>query len=98
MADRMPWKVRGTMSEKQIINKIALAKEAAAAGVDFSPRFGAVCPWCNAIRLPVYRTMPWIGKMRVRYHRCNNKECVLNILTITVKSLEEDMTNVLENC
>ncbi len=44
----------------------------AAAGVDYTSRFGAVCPWCDK-RTKVYKTMLWEDDIRIRYHLCG--EC-----------------------
>jgi len=66
------------------------AKKKAAAGVDFSPRFGALCPCCGE-RLKVNRTFPWSDGFRARYHLCKNvRRCLLASAEINVKSLEVD--------
>ena len=38
--------------------------------VDYSPRFGGVCPVCAAKRCRVTNTGPWIGTVRERFHKC----------------------------
>ncbi len=61
----------------------------AEAGVDFSPRLGARCPSCGE-RAKIYSTKPWEEAIRIRYHRCDNKICVLCQMGQTIKSVEED--------
>ncbi len=68
---------------------IAEAKEKASAGVDYSPRYGASCPWCGK-RAKITNTTPWEDSIRLRYHRCQNTKCVLNIMNISIKSIEVD--------
>ena len=48
----------------------------AEAGVDYRARTGATCPACGR-RLPIYKTMPWDGTVRIRYHRCQTAGCLL---------------------
>lgn len=72
------------------ITKIAAANQVAAAGVDYSARTGASCPWCGK-RTKIYKTMPWEDNTRIRYHRCENSRCALNSLGVTVKSIEVDL-------
>jgi len=66
-------------------------KQEAQAGVDYSPRDGAICPWCGC-KAKIYRTMPWVGGVRVRYHRCHESGCAMHALNITIKSVQEDPT------
>ncbi|BCL59953.1 hypothetical protein DGMP_06460 [Desulfomarina profundi] len=75
------------------ISKIALAKNRAANGVDYSPRLGGLCPWCGE-KSRIYKTTPWEGNTRIRYHRCKNPGCVLAAMKITIKSIEVDTSNV----
>lgn len=72
-----------------ILTKIFLAKREAAAGVDFSPRHGALCPWCGK-KATIYRTLPWEDATRIRYHRCEHSECPLSALGVGIKSVEVD--------
>ncbi len=81
---------------EDLIKQIAKAKKTAESGVDFSPRYGAICPWCQNTNLSVYRTLPWEDRTRIRYHRCKHAGCPLCELKITVKSLEEDLSSVAE--
>lgn len=75
------------------ISKIVKIKDLAAAGVDYSPRHGAICPWCGG-RAKIIKTLPWEDKLRVRYHRCNAPGCVLASLHTTIKSVEADLSGV----
>ncbi len=72
-----------------IVKKLVIAKGAAASGVDFSPRSGAVCPWCGQ-KAKGYRTLPWEDMTRIRYHRCENLACPLCKMGVTIKSIEVD--------
>lgn len=71
------------------VSRIVMATKEAAAGVDYSSRFGAVCPWCKK-RTKVYKTMSWDGDTRIRYHSCDNIRCVLGSIGISIKSVEVD--------
>ncbi len=79
------------MDRGSLIADIVLAKDEAESGVDYSPRTGARCPWCGA-RARIYRTMPWDGPIRVRYHRCEASGCAIAALGVTIKSIQEDKT------
>ncbi len=68
---------------------IVKAREAAAQGVDFSARYGALCPWCGK-KTKIVRTLPWEGTVRIRYHKCRKSGCVLAASGTTIKSVEED--------
>ncbi len=72
------------------VSRIAAATKEAAAGVDYSSRFGAVCPWCGK-RTKVQTTKPWEDDMRIRYHRCENGKCSLAVMGTNIKSLEVDL-------
>jgi hypothetical protein len=74
---------------RAVFGKVAKAKELAENGVDFSPRHGARCPWCES-KCRIYRTMPWDGNVRVRYHRCERSGCVIASLRVSIKSIEVD--------
>ncbi len=73
--------------------KITKATSKAQAGVDYSPRYGALCPWCGR-RAKIYKTLPWEDRLRVRYHRCTGKGCVIVRMGITIKSIEVDNVEV----
>jgi len=62
---------------------------AAQGGVDYSARYGARCPACGQ-RTRIYRTMPWDGDLRVRYHKCEHQGCIVNALGTSIKSIEVD--------
>ncbi len=74
---------------KRTIQKIALATNTAESGVDYSPKFGALCPWCGK-KTKIYKTTPWDENLRIRYHRCQNDRCALAATGVTVKSIEID--------
>ena len=72
-----------------IASKIALVKQEAADGVDYSARHGALCPWCGK-KARIVSTRPWEDTTRIRYHRCEESECVLSVLQVSIKSVEVD--------
>jgi hypothetical protein len=67
---------------------IAAAIILAQAGVDYSPKTGATCPCCKADHASVYKTMPWVGSMRVRYHKCQTSSCLISTIGVGIKSIE----------
>ncbi len=77
------------MDTQKIFALVAKAREKAAAGVSYSSRTGALCPFCGK-KAKIYRTTPWEGSLRVRYHRCQGTVCLIASLGITIKSIEED--------
>lgn len=70
-----------------LIARIATAKEEAQAGVDYSPKHGARCPWCGG-RARIYKTTPWEDDLRIRYHRCEAGGCALASMGVSIKSVE----------
>lgn len=70
-------------TEKYLVSAISEAEN----GVDYSPKTGALCPFCGK-KAYVRDTMPWIGDCRVRYHKCINPACCLYLLSKTIKSVE----------
>ena len=49
-------------------------------GVDYTRKYGAICPLCGTPRAWVRRTMPWNGKIRERYHKC--RKCGFNFKSV----------------
>ncbi len=74
---------------KVTISRIAAVQKEASAGVDYSSRNGASCPWCGK-RTKIYKTMPWEDDIRIRYHLCVNGRCALKSLGSSIKSIEVD--------
>lgn len=70
---------------------LATLKTAAESGVDYSPKCGARCPACGERAKP-YKTMPWDGPTRIRYHLCTAPACLLAAIRQTIKSVEVDPT------
>lgn len=71
------------ITEKYLVNAISEAEN----GVDYSPKTGALCPFCDR-KTYVKDTRPWMGDCRVRYHKCTNPTCCLYHLSKTIKSVE----------
>jgi hypothetical protein len=76
------------MTAQQMKVTVATAIEEAKAGVEYSPRHGAICPWCGRRRIPTYKTMPWGTGGRVRYHHCPNSKCLLHDMGAGIKSVQ----------
>lgn len=72
--------------------KIAEARRIGANGIDYSPRLGAVCPWCGN-KTKIVRTMPWEDSTRIRYHLCQTTGCAMAKMGDTIKSIEIDPVN-----
>lgn len=71
------------------VKKIVMIKEQASAGVDYSPRLGARCPWCGH-RSRIVSTRPWEDNTRIRYHKCENVKCPIHTMRVSIKSIEVD--------
>lgn len=72
---------------------IALVKRArqrADQSVDYSPRYGAVCPECGTTNLKVITSRPWEDNIKVRFHKCRNPECLLCWMGTSIKSVQID--------
>ena len=72
-----------------VVTKLTLARELAAAGVDYSRRHGAACPWCGR-KARITSSRPWDDATKIRYHRCDNGQCPLSTMNINIKSIEVD--------
>ena len=68
-----------------LVDMIAKAE----AGVDYKPRTGAICPACGK-SAKIFKTLPWDGNDRIRYHRCQQSGCILFSTRTTIKSVEID--------
>lgn len=44
-------------------------------GVDWSARYGAMCPVCGVYTKESYKHTPWKAGYKERYHVCPNPEC-----------------------
>ena len=73
---------------------IVLAIQKASQGVEYTPKYGAVCPFCGSKRIRTYSTKPWKDSLRVRFHKCQNKRCPLYKQNISVKSVQVDTTEM----
>ena len=67
---------------------VAIAKRKADDSVDYSPRYGARCPECGA-RMRVHTSKPWEENIKVRYHKCTNKSCLIYAMDTNIKSVQE---------
>jgi hypothetical protein len=75
------------MRANPTVTKLVLARQNAAAGVDFSSRHGAKCPWCGK-RAKIVATRQWEDTTRIRYHRCETATCPLCSMDVGIKSIE----------
>jgi len=71
---------------------IVFAIQKAAQGVEYTPKYGAVCPFCGSIRMRTITTRKWDGDTRTRFHRCKNKSCPLHKRKVYIKSVQVDET------
>jgi len=76
------------MNNKAILLIVDEARALADAGIDYSVRYGAVCPVCGKVQLPTVTTRPWKENTRTRFHKCNNQDCILCRMGISIKSLQ----------
>lgn len=67
---------------------LAEAFRKAEEGVDYDIKNGAVCPYCGD-RVRVFKSEPWFGELKLRYHRCSNPECVFHIIDKCIKSWQK---------
>mgnify|MGYP001592407100 CR=1 FL=1 len=79
------------MTQTQVAAIVSKAKARADQAIDYSPRYGAVCPECGK-RMKIITSRPWEGGLKVRYHRCQNLsgQCLLAYWQMTVKSVQEN--------
>jgi hypothetical protein len=75
---------------QQILKIVILARQKAAAGVEYSPKYGAICPECGKEKIPVIKNNPWIDDVKIRHHRCDNPHCILATMEETIKSYQEN--------
>ena len=61
---------------------IAIALDIVHKGVDWSSRWGGICPRCGGKRCKVTRTMPREGDVQLRHHRC--AKCDLRFKSLQV--------------
>lgn len=80
------------MTHAQVVAILAKVKAKADQSVDYTPRYGAVCPECGKKRMRIVSSKPWSDGVKIRYHRCGNVSggCVLAIMETTVKSVQND--------
>ncbi len=74
------------MKEEIILLAIALAES----GVDYK-KGKAFCPLCGK-RIKTYCTKAAASGVRIRFHRCNNSDCILQRLNKSIKSCEKIKT------
>ena len=76
------------MTDAEVLAVIDEVRSKADAGVDYSVRWGAVCPACGKKRISIITVRPWNGNSRIRYHKCDNRECLICRMGISVKSVQ----------
>lgn len=75
--------------EDSAVKLVALAKKKLGTAIDYSSR--AVCPICGKANLKVITSRPWEDNSKIRYHRCENPDCILSGLGMSIKSVETDL-------
>ena len=73
-----------------VTKRLIASHKIAAGGVNYSPRQGALCPWCNN-KTKIVSTRPWEDNTRIRYHRCLNTKCPISSGQVNIKSIEVDL-------
>jgi len=78
------------MTKAQVVAIVAKVKEKADQSVDYTPRYGAVCPECGKKRMKIVSSKPWQDGIKVRYHKCGNTVdgCLLAVMQATIKSVQ----------
>lgn len=76
------------MGNKAMIIQIAQARAKCEYGVEYKPRQGAICPVCQAVRMSIFSSRRWKDGIKVRYHKCNNPDCVACAIGLSIKSIE----------
>lgn len=71
------------------VAKLQAAKDEAQAGVDYTLKDGAVCPFCGSRKLRPYTVRKWDGGFKIRYHYCENPDCGLATLRFSIKSVQQ---------
>lgn len=67
---------------------IEIAVVKARDGVDYSVKSGATCPMCGKKKIKVMSSPRWMGEMKVRYHKCQNPDCLLGKMGTLIKSVQ----------
>ncbi|EGJ50239.1 ogr/Delta-like zinc finger family protein [Desulfocurvibacter africanus] len=75
--------------KKQVLVLVADAKAKAEAGVDYSPRLGALCPLCGN-KMRIGNSPKWRDGVKERYHKCENTACLICAMGLSVKSVQVD--------
>lgn len=73
----------------QIIAIVQDAQQKTRAGVDYSVRQGAACPVCGARHLKITKSEGWVEGFKIRYHKCQNENCLACRLNLRIKSIQE---------
>ena len=73
-----------TLNNTVILAALAKAED----GTVFQTGKGAPCPVCG-MRSKVVGTPKWEGRLKIRYHRCANPDCLLCVLNKNFKSIQE---------
>ena len=78
------------MTDAEVLAVIDEVRAKADAGVDYSARWGAVCPVCGKARMQTVTSRPWKNGIKIRYHKCNNLECLVCRIGLSLKSYQND--------
>jgi len=76
------------MVNNDAVNIYIAVAEKIKEGLEYTSQFGAVCPLCGQTRIRTYSSPKWKDGVKIRYHRCSNDSCLLNIFNLSVKSIE----------
>ena len=78
------------MNMNMVLNLIDDARAKASEGIDYSVKYGGVCPICGKDHMPVVTSRPWNENIKFRFHKCNNNECILCRMGVSIKSVQLD--------
>ena len=76
------------MNMQAVLFLVDDARHKADAGVDYSVKYGGVCPVCATDHLPVITSRAWKGNVKIRFHKCNNADCILSRMGVSIKSVQ----------
>lgn len=71
----------------QIIAVVQDTRNKAEKGVDYTASKGAICPVC-VHKLKIIRSEPWQEGTKIRFHKCDNQDCLLSHLKLAIKSIQ----------
>ena len=78
------------MTDATFLLLIDEARTKAESGIEYSIRYGAVCPLCGKKRIKTVPSRPWCNGIKIRYHKCDNHNCLICRIGFSIKSYQEE--------